>query len=145
MPTDTQTLKSLALFAELTHEEREQLAPLMHPMKVAEGELLTRSGDTANTFYVTLSGNFMLCFKDDRAVTLHNKGDIMGWSTVVTPFQYRGTSMALTDGEVLSMSGQEFLRLIQENAVLSEKIMKKINTVVKERMPLVTGEGYDEG
>jgi len=82
----------------------------------------------------------MLSFKEDRTITLHEKGDIMGWSTVVTPFQYRGTVTALTEGEVLTMSGQEILRLIQENSTLSEKIMKKINAVVEKRMPFVTGE-----
>lgn len=135
MPTDIQTLESLDLFAELNSGELEQLAPLMHTARVSEGEVLIRKGDPAQTFFVVLSGNFMISFKEGRAITLHEKGEIMGWSTVVTPFQYRGTAIALTEGNVLTMSGQEILRLIQENSTLSEKIMKKINVVVEERMP----------
>ena len=139
MSTDIQTLKSLDLFADLNFSELEKIASLMHMMKVTEGEVLTRKGEPARTFFIVLSGNFMLSFKKDRSFTLHNKGNIIGWSTVVTPFQYRGTAIALTDGLVLSMPGQEFLRLIQSDSTLGDKIMRKINKIVSERMPYTTG------
>ena len=139
MSTDIQTLKSLDLFADLNFGELEQIAPLMHLMKVTEGEVLTRKGEPAGTFFIILSGNFMLSFNEERSFTLHNKGNIIGWSTVVTPFRYTGTAIALTDGLVLSMPGQEFLRLIQSNSALGEKIMRKINKIVSERMPYMTG------
>ncbi len=139
MPTDIGTLESLDIFEGLAYKELEQIAPLMNSARVTEGEVLTRRDDPAHTFFVILSGNFMLYFKENRAFTLHEKGDIMGWSTVVPPFKYRGTSVALTDGEILTMSAQEFLRLIQENSALSDKIMRKINAIVEERMLFVTG------
>ncbi len=138
MSTDIQTLKSLEIFSELDHEDVEEIASLLTPLKIMEGETLMRRGDLAHTFYIVLSGNFMVSFKEDRTITLHNRGDIMGWSTVITPFQYTGTGVALTDGEVLSLPGQNFLRLIQGNSVLGDKIMKKINSVVMERMPFIT-------
>ncbi|MBU1162856.1 MAG: cyclic nucleotide-binding domain-containing protein [Proteobacteria bacterium] len=143
MSTDIQTLKSLDLFADLNFGELEKIASLMHMMKVTEGEVLTRKGESARTFFIVLSGNFMLSFKKDRSFTLHNKGNIIGWSTVVTPFQYRGTAIALTDGLVLSMPGQEFLRLIQSDSTLGDKIMRKINKIVSERMPYTTGTWKD--
>jgi CRP-like cAMP-binding protein len=143
MSTDIQTLKSLDLFADLNFGELEKIASLMHMMKVTEGEVLTRRGEPARTFFIVLSGNFMLSFKKERSFTLHNKGNIIGWSTVVTPFQYRGTAIALTDGLVLSMPGQEFLRLIQSDSTLGDKIMRKINKIVSERMPYTTGTWKD--
>ncbi|MDL2123997.1 MAG: cyclic nucleotide-binding domain-containing protein [Deltaproteobacteria bacterium] len=139
MSTDIQTLKSLDLFADLNFGELEQIAPLMHLMKVAEGEVLTRKGEPACTFFIILSGNFMLSFNEERSFTLHNKGNIIGLSTVVIPFRYTGTAVALTDGLVLLMQGQEFLRLIQSNSALGDKIMRKINKIVSERMPYMTG------
>lgn len=139
MSTDIQTLESLDLFADLNFDELEQIAPLMHLMKVTEGEVLTRKGEPARTFFIILSGNFMLSFNEERSFTLHNKGNIIGLSTVVTPFRYTGTAVALTDGLVLLMQGQEFLRLIQSNSALGDKIMRKINKIVSERMPYMTG------
>ncbi len=81
----------------------------------------------------------MVFFKDGRSYTLHNKGDVIGLSTVVIPFYYTGTAVALSDGVVLSMPGQELLRLIESNPALSDKIMKKINQIVSARLPFVTG------
>ena len=139
MSTDIQTLKSLDLFADLNFGELEQIAPLMHLMKVTEGEVLTRKGELARTFFIILSGNFMLSFKEERSFTLHNKGNIIGLSTVVSPFRYTGTAIALTDGLVLLMQGQEFLRLVQSNSAIGDKIMRKINKIVSERMSYMTG------
>ena len=143
MSTDIQTLKSLDFFTDLNFGELEKIASLMHMMKVTEGEVLTRKGESARTFFIVLSGNFMLSFKKERSFTLHNKGNIIGWSTVVTPFQYRGTAIALTVGLVLSMPGQEILRLIQSDSTLGDKIMRKINKIVSERMPYTTGTWKD--
>ena len=139
MSIDIQTLKSLDLFADLNFGELEQIAPLMHLMKVTEGEVLTRKGKPALTFFITLSGNFMLSFNEKRSFTVHNKGNIIGLSTVVTPFRYTGTAVALTDGLVLLMQGREFLSLIQSNSALGGKIMRKIHKIISERMPYVTG------
>ena len=132
---DFQFFKSLDIFQDLSPNELEKIARIVHPMKTREGEEFIRVDEPAETFYVILSGNYMVYFKDGRAFTLHYKGDIVGWSTVVTPFRYVGTVVALTDGDVLTLSGQDFRRLIQQNAVLGGKIMKRIYTVMRERMP----------
>lgn len=129
-------LRSIEIFSTLTHEELEKVAGLMHPMKIKEGEILTKKGGFARTFFVIIRGNFMISFENGKAITLHNRGDIMGWSTLVTPFEYRGTIVALTDGEVLTMPGQEFYRLLQSDSVLSDKIMREINPIAASRTPL---------
>jgi CRP-like cAMP-binding protein len=131
---DIQILKSIELFKDLDGGELGQLASILNPVRVTEGETLMRRGEPAQTFYVVLSGNYMVYFKGGQAFTLHKLGDVIGWSTVVTPFYYRATGIALTNGDLLSMSRLEFLRLVQKNAVLSGKIMKKINEVVEKRL-----------
>ena len=134
MPTDPMELGSMDLFAELSPAELEQVQAIAHPVQVAEAEIITRIGAPARNFFVILSGNFMIAFKDDRAITLHDKGKIMGWSTVFSPFRYKGTTVALTDSEVVSIPGDKSLSLIQSNAALGNKIMNKINVIASERM-----------
>ena len=134
MPTGPMALGSMDLFADLKPAELEQVQLIAHPMQVAEAEVLTRIGAPARNLFIVLSGNFIIAFKDDRAITLHDKGKIMGWSTVFSPFRYKGTTVALTDSEVVSIPGDKFLSLIQSNAALGNKIMKKINAIASERM-----------
>ena len=139
MPVDTNIIDSLNLFEDLSHAELEEIASLMRRIRVTEGEAITRRDAPAHTLFILLSGNFMVFFKDGRSYTLHNKGDVIGLSTVGIPFYYTGTAVALSDGVVLSMPGQELLRLIESNPALSDKIMKKINQIVSARLPFVTG------
>lgn len=137
MSTDTQQLESLHIFAQLTPEERRQILAITHTVKVVEAQVLAQKKRPARDFFINLSGNFMIAFDQGRAITLHQKGDLMGWSSVFTPFRYKGTIVALTDGEVLSIPGEDFLRLILGNAGLNDKLMKTINQIAAERMSFV--------
>ncbi len=133
----SQLLKKMGLFKALTPKELEQISSIIHPSTVVEGETVIRRGAPAQIFYIVLSGDYLVYFKNGRSFTLHYKGDIFGYTTVVTPFKYSGTVVALTDGEVLTISGQNFLRLIQGNSSLGEKIMKTIYQTMSERLPFV--------
>ena len=137
MPTDANTLESLEIFEELDSDEIAEIGSLFHSMRVNEGEVLARRGETAHTFYIVLSGNYMIYFEGGKAFTLHDRGDMIGVAAAVTPFRYRGTTVALTDGEVLAMAGDKFLELIQSNAALGDKLMNRINAVISQRSSFV--------
>lgn len=140
MPIDAKQLESLDIFSDFNSKEIEKINALAHYQRVMEGEILLCRGDHAKTFYVTLSGNFMIYFKDNRAFTLHNQGEIIGWSSILAPFQYTGTAVALTEGKLLAVEGNELLGLIQSDAVIGDKLMKKINPIVAERSTYFSSE-----
>jgi CRP-like cAMP-binding protein len=135
MPASPELLKSIEMFSAFTQEELEKIAPLVQPMKVMEGEILAKRCYRARTFFIVIKGDFMISFENGKAITLHNKGDIMGWSTLIAPFEYRGTVVALTNGEVLTLPGQEFYLLLQSDSALSSKIMNEINSIIASRTP----------
>lgn len=139
MAVDVNIFQDMPLFTDMDAGSLDRIARLMHYMKVQEGELLAQKGEGAHTFFITLTGNYMISFNEDRAFTLHEKGNIIGWSTVVTPFKYTGTAVALTDGEVLYMSRENFQELLQSDARISEALMKRINGIVSERLFYVKG------
>jgi len=127
-------LQQLDIFKELSYSEAAQIHAISKTSRVNEGESLFEMGNPAHTFFVILSGDYMIYFCDDTAFTLHQPGDITGWSTVVRPYQYTGTAVALTDGEVLTFDGSELLRLVQGDASLGDKIMAKVYANVGERI-----------
>jgi len=145
MVVDLKTLHGIPLFGDMDADALEKISLLMRPMKVQEGEILTQRGESTHSFYVILSGNYMVSYNDGRAFTLHRKGQIIGWSSVVTPFKYTGTAVALTVGEVLSMSSEDLRQLLQEDARISEQLMLKISAIISERMPYVTGTKASPG
>jgi len=136
MPVEVQTIESLAFFQGLNYIELEQFASLLKPRSVKKGEVLLRQGTPAMTFFIILSGTFTVSLEKGRAYTLDDKGTVIGWSTVIAPFEYTGTATADTDGEVLSISSNDFFQLIQSNNALGKKIIKKIDKIASERRAL---------
>jgi CRP-like cAMP-binding protein len=136
MPVDVQTIEPLAFFQGLSYVELEQFASSLKPRSVKKGEVLLRQGTPAMTFFIVLSGTFTVTLEKGRSYTLDKKGTVIGWSTVIAPFEYTGTAMAETDGEVLSISSNDFFQLIQNNNALGKKIMQKIQKIASERKAL---------
>ena len=140
MATEIDILKSVPFFQDLSSDELEALAPMVHRVKIQEGETFTEKGMAATTLFINLTGNAMISYKADKAITLHEKGDIVGVSVGVVPSVYKGTTLALTDGEWLSVSGQDLLDLIQGNNDLGDKVMKKINDASVARAAVIESE-----
>lgn len=136
MAVDMKLLESIALFEGLGHEELDAFGALLKPMRVKAGELLTRTGDAAQQVYIILSGSFMIYFKNGKAFTLHERGEVIGVATLLEPPDYRGTTVALTDGEVLQISGDQFVELLRGNARAGEGIMRRLNDVIAQRRRL---------
>ena len=59
-PIDNHIIRSMDIFEDLKDDELGQIASLMHPMRLAEGEVFMKRGDPAQTFYVVVSGNYMI-------------------------------------------------------------------------------------
>ena len=137
MAVDIKILESLDLFADLGSESLARFADCMNRVKVTEGEKLTQMGNFASDFFVILEGNFMIYFENDRALTLHERGEVMGWSTLTTPFQYVGTVVALSKGETLTLAGSDFLDIIRQDASVGDNIMKKLNKTISKRTAIL--------
>ncbi len=135
MSVEIEKIQDLNLFQGLNEEEINHIAELITPLLVTEGEELARAETPAQYFFIILSGNFMVSFKNNRAITLHKKGEIMGWSTLISPFYYTGTLTALTNGEVLSIYTNDLMELIQNSSDFGNKIMGVVHQIMQERMP----------
>jgi CRP-like cAMP-binding protein len=68
----------------------------------------------------------MVYFNSGQAFTLHNAGDVIGWSFLKVFSNHQGTAVALTDGKVLRLSGMEFMRLLKSDIKLWDKILKAV-------------------
>ncbi len=133
MPVEHQLLESLSFFENLQVEELQEFASLLSLMSVKEGDVVIKKGTPALTFYIIFKGVFEISSEDGAAITIDKRGEILGWSTVVAPFQYRGTVTAKKNGELLYISNRDFITLIQGNNALGEKVVRKINKVATER------------
>lgn len=135
MTIELNFLSKLDVFSDLTQEELLEISGMAHSMKIKEGEILIHEGMHATTMYINVKGAFMISFHHDRAMIVQDRGEIMGASAIVSPYRYTGTATALTDGEVVSITGKDFLRFMQGHVQLGDKMMKKIDRIFTQRMP----------
>ncbi len=77
-------------------------------------------------------------------ITLNKKGDMIGWSTIASPFTYHESAVALTDGEALTIPVEEFLELMQGDSDLGSKITKKVTEIIRQRIVFIKGPLEDE-
>ncbi len=133
MSIDAHILKPLEFFSDFKLHELEEWAAVLKSRTVEAGEVIIERGTPALTFFIILSGTYEVAFEKDRSIILELVGEVMGWSTVIHPFNYIGTVKVKNDGEVLEISSREFFELIQGDNALGEKIMKKINIIASER------------
>ncbi|WP_300459317.1 cyclic nucleotide-binding domain-containing protein [Desulfobacula sp.] len=139
MSIDSHILKPLKFFADFKQHELETWASALKSRSVEAGEVLIEKGTPALTFFIIISGTYEVAFEEGRSMTCERTGEIMGWSTVISPFHYIGTITAKEDGEVLEISSRDFVELIQRDNALGEKIMKKINKIASKTRAIATG------
>jgi CRP-like cAMP-binding protein len=133
-----QELRKYDIFLDLEPNELAALAKIADVVHASEGETIINEGQPARTFYVMDQGNLMVSFKDGRALTLHGRGEVVGWSAIIHPTNYAGDVICLTDCSFISFPGSELLRLIQSNVTIGTKIMRMVSERVANRIPFLT-------
>jgi CRP-like cAMP-binding protein len=123
-----QELRKYDIFLDLEPNELAALAKIADVVHASEGETIINEGQPARTFYVMDQGNLMVSFKDGRALTLHGRGEVVGWSAIIHPTNYAGDVIP----------GSELLRLIQSNVTIGTKIMRMVSERVANRIPFLT-------
>ena len=141
MTVEVKTIEPLTFFAGLTFEELEQFADFLKVRQIKKGDVLLRQGTPALTFFIIISGTFKVSLEKGRSYTLDKKVTVIGWSTVIAPFEYTGTATAESEGEVLYISSNDFFLLIQGNHALGNKIMQKVRQIAEERRALRSQQG----
>ena len=133
-------LRKYEILAELDPAELKFLSVMAEAIHVREGEVLIQAGLPARTLYILQEGNLMVAFPDDRAITFHKPGRVVGWSALVSPTRYTASVTCLTDSTLITFPGSELLRLVQRNVVIGTKIMRNISEVLGRRLPFLQEE-----
>jgi CRP-like cAMP-binding protein len=121
MRPDPAQLANVPLFAELTPQEREELAGWTEVREVSAGQPVTLEGASGYTFFVIQSGTADVQ-EGEETVRELGPGDFFGEMAILGEGRRRGTVVATSPLTVLAMFGTEFRRLEAELPELGERI-----------------------
>ncbi len=140
----TKELSDIGLFQDFSETDVTTLASIASHSQWQESETLFRAGSPAVKFYILRSGTILLYFPNGRAVPLRERGQAIGWSSLMSPFYYTATALCLTKVTLYEFTGRELYRLILMNADFGQCLMQKIGDIMERRKPYRVGKPLAE-
>jgi CRP-like cAMP-binding protein len=113
-----------------THEE--------HPVLLAAGETLFRTGDAADGMFVVLDGSLNVIV-GDKVVENSRRGALLGEMALVDNAPRGATVVAVEASKLAKVDQHRFQRLIQQNPFFSMHVMKELVDRIRTMDKLITG------
>src|SRR5438067_670949 len=114
-------------FPTLTPQQVSRIAANGRRRATARGEVLVETGDKVVPFFVVVSGELQVVRSTDTVETLivsHRPGQFSGEGNMLTGRPSVGQLRVTEPGEVIELSREQLLALIQTDAELSEILMR---------------------
>src|ERR671922_1717505 len=125
---DEGRLRSIPLFASLSHGERRQVAQWAAEVEIGEGERLVNMGAFAHEFFAILEGEAEVTREGDHLADL-GPGDFFGEIALVGDERRTATVTAKTPMKVIVMFGRDFRQM--ESSM--PHVADQIKTAIEER------------
>ncbi|MGQ9847323.1 MAG: Crp/Fnr family transcriptional regulator [Bacteroidales bacterium] len=134
-------LKKCPLFSELKDEDLMKIRAISVPKKMTKKEIIFSEGEEAKGFYIILAGKVKL-FKispEGKEQILHvvSAPDAFAEAALFLGGTYPAFAEALTDGQLLFISGKEFNQLIERNPKLSINMIVSLSHFLKKFTSLI--------
>lgn len=102
------------------------------------GEVIFREGESANQFYVIRQGHVALQMATNKrgALTLMTlgEGDVLGWSWLFPPYQWKFTAKAVEDTRAIALDGKCLRDKSETDHSLGYELLKRFIRVVEDRL-----------
>jgi CRP-like cAMP-binding protein len=141
----TELLRRYPLFAGQNNYMLDEIAMLSNEITKAEGEWLFYENEEATKLYLVLDGAVALTLfvylngEQQHLASSHSLGrnEIVGWSSIVTPHQYKLGAKAVKDSRLLEIDALPLRQLLDDNPEYGYLFLRQIAEVVSERFMLV--------
>ena len=141
----TELLRRYPLFAGQNHYMLEEIARLSSEVTRAKNEWLFHENEEANRLYLVLEGAVALTLfvylngKQQHLATSHSlgKNEIVGWSSIVKPHQYKLGARAVKDSQLLEINAIPLRQLLDDNPEYGYHFLRQITEVISERFMLI--------
>jgi CRP/FNR family transcriptional regulator, cyclic AMP receptor protein len=107
-------------------------------VRFAAGTYIFKEGDEANAFYLIREGKVALeIYAPQRKpimVDTLDVGDILGWSWLLPPFQWKFNAHAITGLRAIALDGECLRTKCEENHDLGYELLKRFAKIIERRL-----------
>lgn len=131
----------IPLFSSLSPSELRLVEKKVRLVEFKRGDIVYREGATAEAFYVIVSGRFRVFQKvrgeEEKTLTYLYRGDYFGESSLLTDQTHSASVEARSDGLVLKLEKEHFLKILSEVPALSIHLSRTLG----HRLTKIEGPG----
>ena len=139
-----QTLRFFPLFSTLPDEIIEKVSRISHLVQIEPGEYLFEEDDPAHYLYLVQKGSISLNLAvpnkagDTFVMEMDpmKKGELVGWSAIVGPGEYKFGVIANTPTNLIQIDGSELKQIMHDYPEIGYQILYKIADVIRERLEM---------
>jgi CRP/FNR family transcriptional regulator, cyclic AMP receptor protein len=107
-------------------------------VRFAAGTYILKEGDPANTFYLIREGKVAVEVLAPQhkpiIISTLSVGEILGWSWLVPPFQWKFHARAVADVRAIALDGKCLRTKCEENHDLGYEVLKRFAQIVEQRL-----------
>jgi len=136
----TAPLSEFALFRNLPEQFLEKVAKLGEELYFSEGEAIFREGEEADKLHFLLEGEIILKVKltsrpeQITVSAVSQQYESFGWSGIVPPYHYTASAFCEVNCKVLTIAGEGFMKLLNDNPEAGFKVMQRITEIIASRL-----------
>jgi len=102
------------------------------------GEYVFREGDPANSFFLIRQGKVTVEIfapqHEPIVVATLEEGEILGWSWLLPPYQWKHQARALDDVRAIALDGKCLREKCERNHDLGYEILKRFARIIEQRL-----------
>lgn len=143
-----QYLADKGVFAGLADSHLNVLAEHARERLVKPEELLSRQGDQAESFYLVLEGTLVIevpAISGPRLeITRLVAGEVLGWSWLIAPYEWRFQARASVPTRVLEFDGKALLQRCEADAAFGYPLLKRFSALMAKRLDAAQRKMMDQ-
>lgn len=135
------------LFHGVGEEAMKKILSIGEKMVCEPGTVLFRADDDATTMYFIESGRVAVQVKEggtEKTVYNASEGDVLGWSTVVLPYQRTATAVVVEKAKVVAIDTNKFQAFCDKNAAMCYRVAQNLNRAVIARLRFAKTAGVEK-
>ena len=135
------------LFHGVDEETTQRILGIGEKMVCEPGTVLFRADDDATTMYFVESGRVAVRVKkgkEEKTVYTASAGDVLGWSTVVLPYQRTATAVVVERAKVVAIDTAKFQSFCEKNAAMCYRVAQNLNRAMIARMRFAKASGVEQ-
>lgn len=125
----TEYLSAHEFFAEFSEDVLKFLCECSSTREIKKGQILFLQGENADRFYVIRNGRISLQMPAIMGPALEiqtvDKDQVLGWSWLISPYQWNFQTKAEEDSELLQFDGTAILARCEKEPKFGYELLKK--------------------